>query len=59
MVHELGSFIKGPEYPITQTNTRKFMEEVATKVMKVDKLFQTMAILNMNMGNLTRGKHFE
>ncbi len=32
------------------------MEEVATKVMKVDKvfeLFQTMAIVNLNMGNLT------
>ncbi len=31
------------------------MEEVAIKVMKVDKvveLFQTMAIVSMNMGNL-------
>jgi hypothetical protein len=31
------------------------MEEVATKVMKVEKaakLFQTMAIVNLNMGNL-------
>jgi hypothetical protein len=31
------------------------MEEVATKVMKVDKvaeLFHTMAIVSMNMGNL-------
>jgi regulator of replication initiation timing len=31
------------------------MEEVATKVMQVDKaikLFQTMTIVNMNMGNL-------
>jgi hypothetical protein len=32
------------------------MEEVATKVMKANKvleLFQTMAIVNLNMGNLT------
>jgi hypothetical protein len=31
------------------------MEEVAAKIMKVDnacKLFQTMAIVNLNMGNL-------
>ncbi len=31
------------------------MEEVATKVMKVDKtieLFQTITIVNLNMGNL-------
>jgi hypothetical protein len=31
------------------------MKEVATKVMQVDKtseLFQTMAIVNLNMGNL-------
>jgi len=32
------------------------MEEVVIEVMKVDKaieLFQTMAIVNLNMGNLT------
>jgi len=32
------------------------MEEVTTKIMKVDKatkLFQTMAIMSLNMGNLT------
>jgi hypothetical protein len=32
------------------------MEEVAAKVMKVDKaieLFETMAIMSLNMGNLT------
>jgi hypothetical protein len=32
------------------------VEDVATKVMIVDKivgLFQTMAIMNLNMGNLT------
>jgi hypothetical protein len=32
------------------------MEKVATKIMKVDKatkLFQTMAIMSLNMGNLT------
>jgi hypothetical protein len=56
MVHELGSSIEGSGDTITQTNTPKFMEEVAAKVMKTDKaikLFQTMAIVNMNMGNLT------
>ncbi len=38
------------------------MEEVATKVMKIDKvaeLFQTMAIVSLNMGNLTlEVKHY-
>ncbi len=41
---------------MTQTSTLKFVEEVATNIMKaneVAKLFQTMAIVNMNMGNLT------
>ncbi len=41
---------------MTQTSTPKFVEEVATKVMKADKaieLFQTMAIVSFNMGNLT------
>jgi hypothetical protein len=34
------------------------MEEVVTEVMKVDKairLFQTMPIMSLNMGNLTLG----
>jgi hypothetical protein len=37
------------------TSTPKFVEEVVAKVMKVDKaveLFQTMAIVTLNMGNL-------
>jgi hypothetical protein len=41
---------------MTQTNTPKLVEEVVAKIMKVDKvieLFQTMVIMNMNMGNLT------
>ncbi len=41
---------------MTQTNTPKFVEEVATKVMKTDKtieLFQTMTIMSLNRGNLT------
>jgi hypothetical protein len=41
---------------MTQTNTPKFVEEVAAEVMKIDKaakLFQTMAIVSLNMGNLT------
>jgi hypothetical protein len=41
---------------MTQINTPKPMEEVATKIMKVNKavkLFKTMAIISLNMGNLT------
>ncbi len=56
MVHELESSIKGSRDPTTWTSTPKSMEEVATKVMKANKvleLFQTMAIVNLNMGNLT------
>jgi len=56
MVQKLGSFVKGFGDPTTQTSTPNFMDEVATKVMKADKvveLFQTMAIVSLNMGNLT------
>ncbi len=56
MVQELGSSIEGFGDPITQKSTPKSMEEVVAKVMKVDKeaeLFQTMAIVSLNMGNLT------
>jgi hypothetical protein len=55
-VHELGSFAKGFGDPTAQTNTPKSMEEVVTEVMKTNKiakLFQTMAIVNLNMGNFT------
>jgi len=55
-VQELGSFAKGFGDPTTQTNTPKSMEEVVTEVMKTNKiakLFQTMAIVNLNMGNFT------
>ncbi len=55
MVQELGSFTERSIDPLTQTNTPKSMEVVA-KVMKADKaieLFQTMAIVSLNMGNLT------
>ncbi len=41
---------------MTQTSKLKSMEEVATKAMKANKatrLFQTMAIVSLNMGNLT------
>ncbi len=41
---------------MTQTSTPKFVEEVAIEVMKTNnaiELFQTMEIVNMNMGNLT------
>jgi hypothetical protein len=40
---------------MTQISTPKFVEEVVVEVMQVDKitkLFQTMAIVNLNMGNL-------
>ncbi len=56
MVHELGSFVDGSGDLMTQTSTPKSMEEVVGEVMKINKaakLFQTMAIANMNMGNLT------
>ncbi len=41
---------------MTQTSTPKSMEEVVAKVMKAYKaieLFQTMAIVSLNMGNVT------
>jgi hypothetical protein len=56
MVQELGSSTKGFRNPTTQTSTLKFVEKVAVEVMKADKtceLFQTMVIVNLNMGNLT------
>jgi hypothetical protein len=56
MVQKLKSYVEGSGNPTTQTSTPKFVEEVATKVMKANKvveLFQTMAIVSMNMGNLT------
>ncbi len=56
MVQELGSFVEGSITPMTHTSTPKSMEEVVAEVMKVDKvieLFQTMAIVSLNMGNLT------
>jgi len=40
---------------MTQTSTPEFVEEVVVEVMytnKVVRLFQTMAIMNLNMGNL-------
>ncbi len=41
---------------MTQTSAPKSVEEVVIEVMKANKaieLFQTMAIVNLNMGNLT------
>jgi hypothetical protein len=60
MVQDLGSSIEGSKDPMTRTSTPKSMEEVAAEVMrsyKATKLFQTMAIVSLNMGN--RSKHFE
>jgi hypothetical protein len=55
MVQELGSSVEGYGDPTTHIGTPKSMEEVVAEVMKVDKaveLFQTMAIVSLNMGNL-------
>jgi hypothetical protein len=55
MVQEMGSYVDGSKNTMTQTNTLESVEEVATEVMQVDKgieLFQTMAIVNLNMENL-------
>ncbi len=56
MIQELGSSLERSKDPTTQTSTPKSVEEVVAKVMKVDKaikLFQTMVIVNLNVGNLT------
>jgi hypothetical protein len=56
MVQEVGSYAKRSKDPTTQTSTPKSMEELVAKVMKANKaveLFQTMAIVSLNMGNLT------
>ncbi len=48
-------FVEGSRDHTTQTSTPKSLEEVAIEVMKADKvaeLFQTMTIVNLNMGNL-------
>ncbi len=40
MLQELESFVGGSGDPMTQTSTPKFVEKVATKVMKVDKAIE-------------------
>ncbi len=55
LVQEMGSSIEGSKTLTTQTSTPKFMEEVAIEVMQAQKaieLFQIMAIVSLNMGNL-------
>ncbi len=55
LVKELGSFAEGSRNLTTQTNTSKLVEEVIVEVMQEDKaveVFQTMAIISLNMGNL-------
>ncbi len=55
LVHKLGSLAEGFKNPMTQISTPKSMDELSTKVMQMDKvteLFQTMTIVNLNMGNL-------
>ncbi len=49
------TFVKGFKYLMTYTSTPKSMEEVVVKVMqtqKAIKLFQTITIVSLNMGNL-------
>ncbi len=56
MAQELGSSIEGSGNLTTHASTPKFVEEVVVELMKANKttkLFQTMAIVNLNMGNLT------
>ncbi len=56
MVLEMGSSTEGPKNLMTQTSTPKSVEEVVAKVMQANKvveLFQIMAIVSLNMGNLT------
>jgi hypothetical protein len=51
----LGSSKEGSKNPTTQTSTPKFMEKEVVKmiqIIKATKLFETMAIVNLNMGNL-------
>ncbi len=55
LVQEMRSFVQGSKNPTTQTSTLKFAKQVVAKVMqanKVAKLFQTMAIVSLNMGSL-------
>ncbi len=52
MVQELGSSVKRSRDLTTQTSTPKFVEKVIMKVDNVIELFQTMAIVTLNMGNL-------
>ncbi len=52
----MGSFAEEYGDSTTWTSTPKFVEEIVAKVMKANKvaeLFQTMAIVSLNMGNLT------
>ena len=63
MIQEMGSFVEGSKDPTTQTSTLKFVEEVVVEKMKANKiveLFQTMAIMSLNMGKFdSGGKYFE
>jgi len=57
LLQNMGSSVEGSKNPTTQTNALKFVEEVVAKVMQayklVAELFQIMAIMSLNMGNLT------
>jgi hypothetical protein len=56
MVQKLGSYVERSKNPTPQIGTPKSMEEIVIKVMQTNitiKLFYTMVIVNLNMGNLT------
>ncbi len=56
MVQKLGSYVERSKNPTPQTSIPKSMEETVIEVMQANitiKLFYTMVIMNLNMGNLT------
>jgi len=51
----LGSCVEGSKNPSTHISTLKSMDEVAIEVMQANnvvKLFKTITIMNLHMGNL-------
>jgi hypothetical protein len=51
----MGSFVEGSKNPMIETSTLKSMEKVVVEIVQANKtleLFQTMAIVSLNMRNL-------
>ncbi len=51
----MGSCVEGSKNPSTHISTLKSMDEVAIEVMQANnvvKLFKTITIMNLHMGNL-------